>query len=203
MSVHADAASVIRSAEQVLSFARQGAKDFFARGERSESGLYNAITQGRSVTFVLQNLRSHHPNFDRWYEVKQEELRGNPAARWFLELRNRLEKQGSMGNLYSSIRIGRLDSQMMAEAARNPPPGVVGTFFGDKYGRSGWNVLLADGTTTQVYFKSPATFESSLAVEGGPPGFSFDMELQPWLDGLERLVAEARSRFTSDSGDVR
>lgn len=52
---------ILRSAQQMMDFARIGQEDFLAGGDRRLLGLYNAITSGRSITFVLQTLNRRIP----------------------------------------------------------------------------------------------------------------------------------------------
>ena len=67
MSVQDEVDGISASASQMLGFAQQGARDFMAAGDRRISGLYNAVTCGRSVTFVLQTLRRPlRDEFEGW-----------------------------------------------------------------------------------------------------------------------------------------
>ncbi|TFD58002.1 hypothetical protein E3T43_07065 [Cryobacterium sp. Hh7] len=196
MTTHADAPSVVRAAEKTLSFARQGLTDYLVRKERTQAGLHNAIIHGRSVTFVLQNLKNLHPDFEKWYEIVASRLRADPKARWFVELRNRIEKQGQIGDSHSSFKMYNFDSSKINTMNRDAPSGTVSMFFGDSMGRSGWEVLLPDGSLTEVFFELPleiATFQLSMAE--APEGFSFEKDLPDWLDQLEAIVQEARSKF--------
>lgn len=58
----------------------------------------------RRVTFVLQTLRGRVDGFDDWNREVQEALRSDPLMRYFVELRNEIEKRGLPGvvaELYS------------------------------------------------------------------------------------------------------
>ena len=63
---------------------------------RRFTGLRNLIVFGRSVTFVLQNLRTvvGKERFDLWYEPHQESMKQDVVMKYFVKLRNELEKQG-------------------------------------------------------------------------------------------------------------
>lgn len=65
---------VLGSARQVLENALHGEADYNAAAERRVSGLYNAVTSGRSVTFVIQNLRSCVDDFDEWYGTDRKSV---------------------------------------------------------------------------------------------------------------------------------
>jgi hypothetical protein len=56
--------------------------------------LQAAIVFGRSVTFALQKECARASGFSEWYEQKQAELRNDPVAKFFLETRNVILKQG-------------------------------------------------------------------------------------------------------------
>lgn len=61
---------------------------------RQLAGLRNVIVWGRTVTFIVQKLRSQEPDFDEWYLPIQEEMKGDPLLRWFHDLRTALLKEG-------------------------------------------------------------------------------------------------------------
>lgn len=113
---------VLRSARQMLELARLGASDFAEGQRRRVSGLYNAVSNGRSVTFVLQKLKGRAPGFEVWYSEVQASLKEDAVARWFVELRNRIEKEGTHGDSSSSLSIEYLDSRMMDAMMRKAPP---------------------------------------------------------------------------------
>src|ERR1700754_2975461 len=91
--------ATLRRVEETLQTAKHGLKDLLdATRERRMAGLRNLIVFGRSVTFVLQNLRSvvGEDEFDRWYKPHQEEMKSSPLMRYFVDARNMLEKQGRL-----------------------------------------------------------------------------------------------------------
>jgi len=196
MSTHESVASVLATAEKVLGFAEAGFQDYLKRADSAESGLHNAITQGRSVTFILQNLSSKVDGWEEWYGPRQQALRDDPSAKWLVELRNRIEKQGQAGKYNNSISIDFLHSAQLAGFARNAPEGTTETFVGDPLGRSGWKVTLPDGSETVLYFSVPSHFwRTSISVDGSPEGFTLDEDLPRWFDQLRQLIAEARAEY--------
>lgn len=56
-------------------------------------GAYSLAVYGRSVTFVLQNLRSVpglEEDFNKWYAPKQKLMKNDPLLRWFHDVRTSL-----------------------------------------------------------------------------------------------------------------
>lgn len=199
MTIHPDARSVIASARQALSFARLGASDFAAGGDRADSGLHNAITNGRQVTFVLRNLQSaslYGAAFTAWYDEAMAPMRSNLRDKWFVELRNRIEKQGAMG-LENDVLASFYSSTMMREMGP-PPAGAAGFFIVDQLGRSGWFVNLPDGSKTTVYVSTPTGFVTTLSTQGAPAGFDLNRDLEPWLDALENIIDQAEARWVTE-----
>ncbi|MFC7942720.1 hypothetical protein ACFUPZ_05605 [Microbacterium oxydans] len=196
-----DISNVLRSAKQVLENALQGEADYLASADRRTSGLYNAVSSGRSVTFVLQNLRSVVKNFDAWYAPVQDNLRADPVAKYFVELRNRIEKEGDPGQARTSVRIRRLSAD---ELRSNTPPGAINTFLGDEMGRSGWDVKLPDGSITKVFFTLPAHIGSvALSLEGAPGDRNLDELLREWLAKTESVYLAAVDEFAPDPAPLR
>ncbi len=160
-------------------------------------GLHNAISNGRSVTFVLQNLQSKDlfgEDFRAWYDDQMKEMRLDPKAKWFVELRNRLEKQGTLGD--SFIRVSGAIVRT-ADLMRDAPAGAESRFVGDQLGRSGWHVRLPDGSKTIVFTASPEALKIEQSMDDAPDGFDLRADLHPWLDELERLIDRAESRFVA------
>lgn len=192
VSVHEDARSVLASARRVFGFARQGQADFAELGQRRQLGFYTAVTQGRSVTFVLQNLKGKVDGFEEWYRPTLDATVGRhpDTAAWFVMVRNRIEKQGSAG----AEGIEMFIESFRTDEAGPWPEGATSMFVGDQLGRSGWDVTLPDGTNTQVFFKIPnATV--SMYIEDAPQGRSVEDLLDEYLDDLSDLVAAAEARF--------
>jgi hypothetical protein len=53
------------------------------------------VSSARSITFVLQSVLADDDRFKSWYEAKQTELKSDPLSRFFLDVRNEVQKRGS------------------------------------------------------------------------------------------------------------
>ena len=62
--------------------------------EEFEIGYSAFVMSARTVTFVLQKEFSKHKEFMSWYEKKREDMGNNPTAKFFLDQRNLIEKEG-------------------------------------------------------------------------------------------------------------
>lgn len=189
---------ILRSAQQMMDFARIGRDDFVAGGDRRLLGLYNAITSGRSVTFVLQNLKGKADGFDAWYEAKQDVLKVDPVCQWFKELRNFIEKQGTHGEHSTSMtfNLNPSNAHEMQRVQQNAPAGTKKTIFGDGLGRSKYVVELADGTEHDVFFDAPPSIvQSQLNITGAPGGRGVEELLEHYLSVLEDTVNDAVAEF--------
>ncbi|PDT57098.1 hypothetical protein CO678_35050 [Bradyrhizobium diazoefficiens] len=165
--------------------------------ERAKGGLYNAVVFGRMITFSLQNLRGVIPDFDGWYTGKQNELRSNALASYFVTLRNSIEKQAMdhTGNIGDIKRFGGSDIAKLGP----PPPGATAFFIGDSTGGSGWMVQKPDGSTEPHYIDLPAEIGSVMMNLPNAPGRYRDMPARQlvaeYLDLLAEVVSEARAKF--------
>jgi len=63
----------------------------------------------RNVTFALQNVKHHIPDFDSWYGKWQEKMRADEHLRWLVNARNKIVKQGDL-ELFSILRVSILGS---------------------------------------------------------------------------------------------
>lgn len=149
-------ASILSDAREILATARLGLGDLVSgQPERRLPGLRNLIVFGRSVTLVLQNLRSTEPAFDDWYAPHQEVMRNDPLMRYLVELRNEILKEGSMPTRVG-VYIGQLDGSNLFNRLPPRPAGATNFFIGDQTGGSGWMVTLPDGQTEKYYVALPA-----------------------------------------------
>ena len=111
-------------------------------------GLRNVAVFGRSVTWVLQNLRKTMPKqFDHWYAPHADEMRSDPLIRFFVVLRNQIEKQG-LTPPSSSTEFEAKKDLTLPDDLGPPPPGAE-SFFLDA-GGAGWNVSI--GSETQRFY---------------------------------------------------
>lgn len=83
----------------------------------------------RSITFSLQAVMSKYPNFDSWYKPHQEKLKSNYLARYFVDLRNYLQKVGEVPVGHTgTIRDGKIKHVsffMDIDSLKGAPPGEV------------------------------------------------------------------------------
>lgn len=112
--------------------------------------LANIITFGRSVTFVMQNLRSSVTNFDDWYKPFQDEMKGDELLIFFKDARNKLEKQGRL-DTNTTVHMKNFNFNMIQKYRENPPENAKGFFIGDSLGGSGWEILMPDNTVEKLY----------------------------------------------------
>lgn len=81
-----------------------GEADYFLNQLKDVQGDYDKfsyvlsafVSASRSITFSLQAVMSKYPGFDEWYLPHQESLKNNKLAKYFLELRNYLQKVGEV-----------------------------------------------------------------------------------------------------------
>jgi hypothetical protein len=119
---------------------------------RRASGLRNVVVFGRSVTNILQNLRSTESSFDDWYGKYREEMRKDELMRYMYELRSIILKEGEL-QTSSSVYIRKLNTNDVSRFPR--PPNAIGFFVGDGLGGSGWKVKMPDGSIERYYVDLP------------------------------------------------
>lgn len=194
----ADARAAIRSAEQKLETARFGLADMKLGSDRFDAGLMNAVVFGRMVTIALQNMATSTPEFGAWYEAHRDSLKSDPLMRFFVRMRNEIEKQVK-DHKSSHVHVRNLDLDILRRFPR--PPGASSFFIGDSLGRSGWKFELPNGEEEheRYYVIMPeGIVQSKICLDGVPEEYS-DVEavelVERYLGKLECLVAEARSKF--------
>jgi len=195
--------AVLQRVDETLETARLGLSDLLdSSRSRRMSDLRNLIAFGRSVTFVLQNLRSVvREEFDAWYEPHQQALKNDPLMRYFVEARNELEKQGKL-SVATSTHIHSFSTGDIAKFGR-PPIGANGFFIGDQLGGSGWEVELANGTKEKYYVELPSSIAevkqhfSNLPEAMAPElkGATVEDLSQRYIERLAALVFAARTHF--------
>jgi hypothetical protein len=205
-----DIETIIRRAEETLETARHGFDDLTSSNKTRRSiGLRNLIVFGRSVTFVLQNLRSViEEDFDSWYKQEQEKMREDPLMRYFVEARNILEKRGQL-NIALKGRVKFTDDDIRKLGPG--PPGTTGFFIGDKYGGTGWEVKMPDGTTEKYYIDLPPEIGEMKQVfsnfpEAEAPEFenkSIEEICEIYLKRLEVLLNDARKQFLEQTPEKK
>lgn len=196
--------ATLQRVEDTLQTAKHGLDDLLAlQRERRMSGLRNLIVFGRSVTFVLQNLRSvvGTAEFDAWYAPHQDEMKASPLMRYFVDARNALEKQGRL-NVGSSLHIKSFSAQDMAKFGR-PPANAKRFFIGDNLGGTGWHVELPNGKIEKYYVELPASIGEGkqqfidFPVDKAPELANSSVEdlCRAYIDALTTLVVSARQHF--------
>lgn len=194
----ATAEIAIRSATDRLKAARAGVADMQAGPDRYQSGMMNAVMLGRTITIALQNMRGSVEGFDEWYQPHQDEMKSDDTMRFFIDLRNRLEKQ-AITPTYSGVELRGTGNLLRAFGP--PPPGAKGQFIGDRYGRSGWVIVLPDGSEDEYFVSLPKHMVSTeVYFDTEIPelkGIDPIVAITRYLDRLETLISDARSRFLS------
>ena len=114
-----------------------GEADYFLAMMKSVQGRYDefsyvlsAFTSAtRSITFSLQAVMSKYPSFESWYEREQEGLKSNDLAKYFVNLRNYLQKVGEipvghMGTMRNG-EVKQLSYFVDVEGLEKAPAGEV------------------------------------------------------------------------------
>lgn len=87
------------------------------------------VTASRSITFALQAVMADVPEFGSWYEIRQERLNGSELAKYFVKLRNHLQKVGEMPIERNGVFILGLNADqptfVSTRDLKNPPTGNV------------------------------------------------------------------------------
>lgn len=95
-----------------------GEADYFLGKMKQESGacdefryLFSAfVSAARSVTFSLQAVMSKYPGFDEWYALRQQRLKDSRLVRFFVDVRNHLQKVGGVPVYFSGSMVeGRVE----------------------------------------------------------------------------------------------
>lgn len=197
----AEIQAILSRVDETLETAKRGLEDVLDTSRvRRMSGLRNLIVFGRSVTFVLQNLRSATVEFDEWYAPHQHAMKSDPLMRFFVDARNKLEKQGKLEiHMSGNFSFKGTDIRKFGR----PPIGARGFFIGDTLGGSGWEVQLADGTIEKYYVDLPESIgvvnqhfaelsEMDFPELAGQP---IEQLSETFINNLTTLVNEAKKRF--------
>jgi len=205
-----DIEAIIRRAEETLETAMHGFGNLISSNKTHRFiGLRNLIVFGRSVTFVLQNLRSViKEDFDSWYKQEQEKMRKDPLMRYFVEARNILEKEGEL-NIALRGRVHFSDDDIRKLGPG--PPGTIAFFIGDEYGGTGWEVEMPDGTMEKYYIELPPEIGEMKQVfsnfsETGAPDFknrSIEELCEIYLKRIEVLLNDAREQFLEQTPEKK
>ncbi|WP_044550326.1 hypothetical protein [Mesorhizobium japonicum] len=193
----ATAHEAISGAQARLKAAYFGLKDMDEQPTRYQSGLMNAVVFGRMVTLSLQNMRNDVESFDAWYEPHKTKMKDDPVMRFFIELRNKIEKQVGQ---HTSTAL-RVSSFSAGDIPRPAPPYAVGFIVGhSEYGgASGWKVRFPDGQEDFYPVSLPAELVKIVNVfREAPPevrGVDAKALIAHYLRTLSTLVEDARKQF--------
>lgn len=195
---------IIRKAEDTYQTAQFGYEDL-VRPDRKRrfSGLRNLVVFGRSVTFVLQNLKTPigEDTFNKWYFPHQEKMKNDILMKYFVTLRNEILKQGKLPlSVSAELNFNTSDLQ---KKLGTPPPGAVGYFIGDQTGGSGWEIELPDGSKIPYYVGIPEDMAKVTQHFSELPVPNDDrLKKEPienlclrYLSELEKLIDSARQEF--------
>lgn len=198
-----EAEAILRRAEETLATARHGLEDITGPSRtRRMTGLRNLIVFGRSVTWVLQNLKTPlGRSFEQWYEGKQAEMKSDVLMRYFVDARNILEKQGRVP-VATHAHIHSFSSDDISKFGP-APTGATGFFIADQLGGSGWEVELPDGSKQKYYVELPTEVaEVTQRFVGLPEALDPELKGKPveelcelYLARLDTLLYEARQEF--------
>lgn len=96
---HASASQILAECRSILRAARDSVSQVedCSRPGHQLAYIRTAVVDIRRITFVLQTLRSRVDGFDDWYEEIQERMRSDTLMRYFVNLRNEIEKRGLPG----------------------------------------------------------------------------------------------------------
>ncbi|SFC65433.1 hypothetical protein SAMN05444422_11352 [Halobiforma haloterrestris] len=196
-----DPDQILDEAEYNLKAAYAGFKQYqSADGEQKLIGLRNAVSFGRSVTFVLQRLRGKtNKDFDSWYTERQEVLKSDEVAQKMDDLRNRILKGSDGPDISNYTKVNRLNT---AELSRIMPPWADSAFIGDQYGGSGFKVEQPDGSVEKFYIELPDEIdvETGLYIDDNSDDVHEEIvdaeeELQYYLKLLGEIVRDAKAEF--------
>lgn len=188
---------VLRRAHEALAVAQLALRD--ARDPRRRpAALRNVVVFGRSVSNIIENLRSRVERFDEWYKPLSEEMARDPLLKFFYNLRSQILKQGDLGTT-NYAHIKHLDQEAMQRLPR--PANARSFFMGDRLGGSGWTVEVSPGVMENFYIDLPDDIGvSGLLFRDAPasnePGEQDAVKLCAlYLQQMERLVNAAQARW--------
>ena len=147
---------ILNRVKEALDFAKQGLSDL--KGEipsKRKAGMANAIIHARSVTNILQQLRSVRRDFEHWYTPYVEEMQKDPLMRYFYKWRSEILKEGSSPALGGTIVKSLQYPEVLQYFEPRPNYGAE-RFIGDASGGSGWILRYPDGSEGKYYVAFPS-----------------------------------------------
>lgn len=207
VAVDRDVAIVLRRTEAALEVAQSGLDDLNGEDDsRQLAGFHVVVVFGRSVTNVLQGLRSAvGPAFDEWYEPWQSEMRRDKLLRFFYKMRSTILKEGDLGVDYTarSARISKEGQLALSKLFDNRPEGAP-LWLGAK--QLVWTLPPdAQGNVAEVTVPTPEGVEVDETIRFcRPPRRHLGRKLhddslaglaQLYVTYLSALVAAAKAQF--------
>lgn len=191
-----DVEEILDRAENALRMAYHGYKQYEENeGERKQLAISNVARCGRSVTFILQNLRGKVDGFDEWYEPRKEKLKQDPTCSRMVEVRNKIVKEGR-DSASPYVSVEHING---ARLQAKSPDWADSIFVGDQYGGSGWLIEREGDEDLRFYYDFPdEAFETGLVFqrdEGDEKMPVVEDELGTYVRILAELVADAKSEF--------
>lgn len=174
-----------------------------SEGDKKMIGLYNAVTFGRSVTFVLQNMKGEVDGFEDWYQERVQVLKDDPVCSHMVEVRNNILKEGDV----DTASYAKVEDFNPAQLRAMTPSWADGSFIGDQYGGSGFYIEKSDGTEEKFYFDFEFdNVETGIYLEETQASediFIDDItlveeDLEYYIKVLAELVSDARSEFLDE-----
>ena len=200
-----EADEVLERSRRMLKAAYAGLKQYRSSEDTEKViGLYNAVTFGRSVTFVLQNLKGKSEGFEEWYGERVQVLKEDPVCSHMGAVRNKILKEGSPG----ASNYAKLNDFNTKQIREKTPRWADGVFIGDQWGGSGFYIERNDGTEEKFYFDFELDgVETGLYFEETQESDSefidkisvVEDDLESYIKILAELVKDAREEFGSEN----
>ena len=134
----------------------------------------------------------------------EEQMRSDTLMKYFVELRNSIEKTGE-DRTRANVILPKFSSDDMSKLGPRPP-GAKGFFFGDRAGGSGWMVEVEPGVTEPFYVDlPPETVRVWVTLDGAPEEFGSDpiALCERYLAKLEKIMSDAEGEFGTSPPTTR
>lgn len=160
MSTKVSLVQMIQQIEMTLNTMKMGI-DLYKNSRndqlKRDAGIRDAVVFGRAVTNSLQKLRGTElgkDEFDDWYKPWQTKLEEDKGFKFLYKLRSQILKEGIL-KASSGVQINHLNTDDAYKLMKKAPFNVKSMFIGDAYGRSGFEVILPDGSVEKYYIELP------------------------------------------------
>ncbi|WP_431798908.1 hypothetical protein [Halobacillus andaensis] len=196
---------VLENAYSTLEMAKLGLIDLKSDHPKyRDLGLRNLAINGRSVTFIIQNLRNIEEDFDEWYDEIQHEMKSSELCVFFKDLRNEIEKQGKVKRASNSVFIQHFSTDILNRLPRPENVKIISFFMGDELGGSGWEIELPDGRKDKFYLDLPNSIITVNRYFSNPPKNHLGLNLEGktieevseiYFDYLSEVVSKAYYKY--------